>query len=45
VPFAGPVVQWLVNALLSALVGLVIGGAVILLLMLLNRLRGRPSAH
>jgi len=45
VPFAGPVVQWLVNALLSALVGLAIGGAVILLLLLINKARGKPVAH
>ena len=45
VPFAEGAVTWVVNALGSAIVGLVIGGAVILLLMLLNKLRGTKAAH
>jgi predicted DNA repair protein MutK len=45
VPFASGAVTWIVNALGSAVVGLVIGGAVILVLMLINRLRGKPTAH
>jgi predicted DNA repair protein MutK len=45
VPAASGAVTWIVNALGSAVVGLVIGGAVILLLMLINKLRGKEAAH
>jgi len=46
VPALSGAVAWIVNALGSAIVGLAIGGAVILLLMLLNKLRGKNApAH
>ncbi len=45
VPALEAVVSWLVTALGSAVVGLVIGGLVILALMLVQKVRGRPAAH
>jgi hypothetical protein len=38
-------VSWLVTALGSSIVGLVVGGAVILLLKLIQKVRGTPAAH
>ena len=43
VPAVGGVITWLVNAAGAAVVGLVIGGAVILALKLLQKMRGRPA--
>jgi hypothetical protein len=40
-PFAGGAVEWVVNALGSAVVGLVIGGIVIAALHLINKARGK----
>jgi hypothetical protein len=40
-PFAGGAVTWIVNALGSAVVGLVIGGIVIAALLLINKARGK----
>lgn len=45
VPAAEGVVSWLVTAAGSAVVGLVIGGAVILLLKLIQKVRGKPAVH
>ncbi|HEX8534790.1 MAG TPA: DUF808 domain-containing protein [Allosphingosinicella sp.] len=41
----GGFVSWLVAAAGSAVVGLVVGGAVILLLKLIQKLRGKTAAH
>ncbi|CAA9543230.1 MAG: putative membrane protein [uncultured Sphingosinicella sp.] len=41
VPFAGGAVEWVVNALGAAVVGLVIGGIVIAALHLINKARGK----
>jgi len=43
VPAVGGVITWLVNAAGAAVVGLVIGGAVILALKLLQKMRGKPA--
>jgi predicted DNA repair protein MutK len=43
VPAVGGAISWLVNAAGAAVVGLVIGGAVILALKLIQKLRGRPA--
>ena len=43
VPAVGGAVTWLVNAAGAAVVGLVIGGAVILALKLIQKLRGKPA--
>ncbi|HEY0627507.1 MAG TPA: DUF808 domain-containing protein [Allosphingosinicella sp.] len=45
VPAAEGAVTWIVNALGSAVVGLVIGGAVILLIKLFQKVRGTPATH
>jgi hypothetical protein len=39
----GGVVTWVVNALGSSVVGLIVGGAVILVLKLIQKLRGKPG--
>ena len=43
-PFAGGAVEWIVNALGSALVGMVIGAVVIVILLAISRARGK-AAH
>jgi predicted DNA repair protein MutK len=43
VPAAEGAITWLVNAAGSAVVGLVIGGLVILALMLIQKMRGKPA--
>jgi predicted DNA repair protein MutK len=45
VPAAEGLISWIVTAAGSAVVGLVVGGAVILLLKLIASLRGKPAAH
>ena len=45
VPAAAGLVSWLVTAAGSAVVGLIVGGVVILLLKLLQKVRGKPAAH
>jgi uncharacterized protein len=44
-PVAGGAVTWIVNALGSAVVGLVIGGIVIAILYAIHRARGTKAAH
>ncbi|MBA4049007.1 MAG: DUF808 domain-containing protein, partial [Sphingomonas sp.] len=45
VPFGQPVVEWLVSAVVSALAGLVIGGAIVAVLKAMPRRKAQPSAH
>lgn len=45
VPAAEGLASWLVTAAGSAVVGLIVGGIVILLLKLLQKVRGKPAAH